>query len=181
VLLVRKLEQVEIRVGHHHIVGLPADPSAHIDISIGASGAIGVDVKADASVALSASSAAAACDVERDRHEIADLKILDVPTFLDHFAGNLMSEHHAGRRSRAAPDHVLIGAADIRGDDLENDAVIDGLSRRIAEGWKVDLLNFDVAGFEVNHAAVGIGGHLNLLWVHSGLSSRICGPSGAPG
>src|SRR5882724_9167357 len=38
--------------------------------------------------------------------------------------------------------------------------MIDRLSCRIAEGRKVDLLNFDVAGFEVNHAAVGIGGHL---------------------
>jgi hypothetical protein len=55
---------------------------------------------------------------------------------------------------------VLVGAADIGGDHLKNDAVIDGFSRGIAEGWKVDLLNFDVARFEVDHATVGIGGHL---------------------
>jgi hypothetical protein len=44
--------------------------------------------------------------------------------------------------------------------DLEDDAVVDGLSCRITEGRKVDLLNFDAAGFEVNHATIGIGRHL---------------------
>ena len=44
-------------------------------------------------------------------HEIADLKILHVTPFLDHFASDLVSEHHAGRRRRAAPDHVLVGSA----------------------------------------------------------------------
>jgi len=77
-----------------------------------------VHVKADAGIALSTGPAAAACDVERDRHEIADLEILDVMAFLDHFAGDLVSEHHAGRRRRAAADHVLVGAADICRYDL---------------------------------------------------------------
>src|SRR6202011_999257 len=123
-------------------------------------GAIGVDVKADAGVALSTGPAAAACDVERNRYEVADIEILDVTALLDHFAGDLVSEHHAGRRRRAAADHVLVGAADIRRDDLENDAVIDRLSCRIAEGRKVDVLNFDAAGLEINHAAIGVGRHL---------------------
>src|SRR6202011_1641383 len=129
-LLVWKPQQVEIGVGHHHVVGLPADPSAHIDISIGASGAIGVDVKADAGVALSTGPAAAACDVERKRYEVADFEIPDVTPLLAHFAGDLVSEHHAGRRRRAAADHVLVGAADIRRVDLENDALVDRLSCR---------------------------------------------------
>src|SRR3981081_1166845 len=167
--LVRKLQQVEIGVGHHHVVGLPADPSAHIDISIGASGAVGVDVKADAGVALSTGPAATACDVERNRYEVADLEILDVTAFLDHFAGDLVSQHHAGRRRRAASHHVLIGATDIRRYDLENDAVVDGFSCWIAEGRKVDLLNFDAAGFEVNHPTIGIGRHLQS---HLGLTLR---------
>src|SRR6202043_2939020 len=104
--------------------------------------------------------AAAARNVERDRNEVADLKIFDVTALLDHFASDLVSEHHAGRRRRATPHHVLVGAADIRRDDLENDAVIDRLSCRVAEGRKVDLLNFDAARFEVNNAAVGVGSHL---------------------
>ena len=123
--LVRKFQQVEIGVGHHHVLGLPADPSAHVDISVGAAGAIGVDVKADAGIALAAGPTAAARHVERDRHEIADREILDVTAFLDHLAGDLVSEHHAGRRRRAAADHVLVGAADVGRNDLENDAVID--------------------------------------------------------
>ncbi len=157
---VRKLQQIEVGIGHHDIVGLPADPSAHIDISVGAPGTVGVDVKADTGVTLSAGPAPAACDVERNRHQVADLQIFDVAAFLDHFACDLVSEHHAGRCCRAAADHVLVGAADIRRYDLENDAVIDRLSCRIAEGRKVDVLNFDAAGLEVNHAAIGIGGHL---------------------
>jgi hypothetical protein len=75
-------------------------------------------------------------------------------------APRLVSEHHAGRRCRAAADHMLVGAADIRRYDLENDAVIDHLSCRIAEGGKVNLLNFDTAGFEVDHATIGIGSNL---------------------
>jgi hypothetical protein len=38
--------------------------------------------------------------------------------------------------------------------------VIDRLSLRIAEGRKVDLLDFDLAGLEVHHATIGIGSHL---------------------
>jgi hypothetical protein len=55
---------------------------------------------------------------------------------------------------------VLVGAADIRRYDLENDAVIDRLSCWIAKGRKVDPLNFDAAGFEINCATIGIGRHL---------------------
>jgi hypothetical protein len=55
---------------------------------------------------------------------------------------------------------VLVGAADIRRYDLENDAMIDCLSCWIAEGRKVDLLNFDAARFKVNNATIGIGRHL---------------------
>jgi hypothetical protein len=49
-------------------------------------------VKADAGVALSTGPAAAACDVERHRYEVANLKILDVAASLDRLAGDLVSE-----------------------------------------------------------------------------------------
>jgi hypothetical protein len=65
-----------------------------------------------------------------------------------------VSEHHAGRRRRAAPNHVLVGAAYIRRYDLENDTVVDRLSGWIAKGRKVDVLNFDAAGFDVDHATI---------------------------
>jgi hypothetical protein len=117
-------------------------------------------VKADAGVALSTGPATATCNVEGDRYEVADFEILDVTPFLDYFAGDLVSEHRAGRRRRAPPHHVLVGAADIGRDELENDAVVNRLSRWIAEGRKVDLLNFDAAWFEVDNAAVEVGSHL---------------------
>jgi hypothetical protein len=65
-----------------------------------------------------------------------------------------LSENHAGWRCSAAPDHVLVGTADIRGYNFEDDAVIDRLSRWITEAGKVDVLDFDAAGFEVNYAAI---------------------------
>jgi len=91
---------------------------------------------------------------------ISDLQIFDVAAFLDHFPCDLVSKHHARRRCRATAHHVLIGAADIRRYDLENDAVIDRLSCRIAKSRKVDVLNFDATGLEVNDAAIGVGRHL---------------------
>jgi hypothetical protein len=117
-------------------------------------------VKANAGVALSTGPATATCNVERDRYEVTDFEILDVTPFLYYFAGDLVSEHHAGRRRRTTPHHVLVGAADIGRDDLEDDAVINRLSRWIAERRKVDLLNFDAAWFEVDNTAVGVGSHL---------------------
>jgi hypothetical protein len=60
---------------------------------------------------------------------------------------------------------VLVGAADIRRYDLEDDAVVYRLSCRIAEGRKVNALNFDAAGLEVNYATIGIGSHLQSPWV----------------
>jgi hypothetical protein len=135
-------------------------------------------VKADAGVALSTGPAAAACDVERHRYEVANLKILDVAASLDRLAGDLVSKHHASRPCRAAPDHVLVGATDIRRYDLEDDAVIDRLSCRIAEGRKVDLLNFDAAGFEVNHPP--IGDTVISSGSHSGLRFDALGFSGWP-
>jgi hypothetical protein len=58
------------------------------------------------------------------------------------------------------PRTMCWSAANIRRYDLENDAVVDRLSGRIAEGRKVDLLHLDTTWFEVNHTAIGIGGHL---------------------
>jgi hypothetical protein len=49
----------------------------------------------------------------------------------------------------------LIGAADVGGDDLQDDTVIDLLSRRIFEFRVVDRLNFDMIGTEKNDPAIG--------------------------
>jgi len=97
-----------------------------------------------------AGAAAAARHVEGNRHQIADLEKLDVTAFFDHLAGDLVAKHHASRRGGAAADHVLVGPTDVRRYDLEDHAVIDLLSRWIAKGRKVDLLDLDLAGLEVD-------------------------------
>ena len=124
-LFVRELQDVPVRVGDEDVFGLSADPAAHVDVAVGRTGTIGVDVEADSRLALLAVPTAAARDVERHRDEVADLDELDVPTDLDDLTGDLVTEDETLGSSRAAPDHVLVGAADVRGDGLEDDTVID--------------------------------------------------------
>jgi hypothetical protein len=50
---------------------------------------------------------------------------------------------------------VLIGAADVGGDDLQDDTVIDFLSCRIFEFGVVDRLNFDMIWTEKDDSAIG--------------------------
>ena len=76
------------------------------------------------------------------------------PSF-DDFASNFVAEDHAGGRGGAAADHVLIGAADVGGDDLQNDTMIDLLSSRVFELGVVDRLNFDMIGTEKDDSAIG--------------------------
>jgi hypothetical protein len=97
-LLVREFEQVEISIGHHDVVGLAADPAAHIDVTVGPAGAVAIDMETDAGIALTTGSATAASDIERNRDEIADLEVLDIAALLDHLAGDLVAQHHTGRR-----------------------------------------------------------------------------------
>jgi hypothetical protein len=66
-----------------------------------------------------------------------------------------MTQHHAGRRRGSAAHHVLVRATNIRRNDFQDDPVLDRLSRRIAEGGKVDVLNLDLAGSEINDTAIG--------------------------
>lgn len=124
-ILVRELQDVPVGIGYEHILGLPADPAAHVDVAVRRTRAVRIDVEADAGLALLAVAAAAARDVERHRDEVADLDEFDVPPDLDDLTGDLVAEHEALRGSRTAPDHVLVGAADVRGHCLEDDAVID--------------------------------------------------------
>jgi hypothetical protein len=72
-----------------------------------------------------------------------------------------MAQHHAGWRGGSTADHVLVGATDVGGHDLENDTIIDFATGWIAEGWKIDLLNFDFVGLNVDYAA--IRSHVEIL------------------
>jgi hypothetical protein len=106
-------------------------------------------------VLLTTIAAATASHVEWNRYEIADLVVLDVTADLDNLAGDLVPEDHADWGGRAASNHVLVGAADVRRDHLEYDAVIDRLSRRVDKFWIIDGLNLDLAGTNVDHTAIG--------------------------
>src|SRR5262249_19557009 len=82
-----------------------------------------VDVEADAGLALFAVAAPPARDVERYRTDVAHLDELHVRSGLDDLAGDLVAEHESLRRGGAPADHVLVAAADVGGDVLEDRAV----------------------------------------------------------
>ena len=85
-------QQVPVGVGDHDVLGLAADPAAHVDVAVGGARPGRVDVEADAGLALLAVAAATAGDVERHRDDVADLDELDVRAGLDHLAGDLVAE-----------------------------------------------------------------------------------------
>ena len=122
-VLVREAQQVPVRVRHHHVLRLAADPAAHVDVAVRGTGPVRVDVEADPGLALLAVAAPPAGDVERHRAEVADLDELDVRSDLDHLAGDLVPEHQPGRRGGAAADHVLVAAADVGRDVLQDRGV----------------------------------------------------------
>src|SRR5690606_3837947 len=99
---------------------------------------------------------AAAGDVERHGNEIALLDELNIATALDHFARDLMPQHHTSRRRSAAAHHVLIAAADIGGDQLDNGTVL-ALALTQYESREIDTLDFHLARTHVHDAA--IAGH----------------------
>ena len=116
---VGELEQVEVRVRHHDVLRLASNPTPHIHIPVGSTGAGRVDIEAHARVAPLARGAAAAGDVERDGADVADLKELTVIAQLDDLPGDLMAEDHVPAREGSAPPyHVLVRAADVGGDHL---------------------------------------------------------------
>jgi hypothetical protein len=59
----------------------------------------------------------------------------------------------------------LVGTANIRCNDLEDDPVIDRFSCWISEGRKIYMPNFDPSGFEINDTT--IGRHLIFLLLFS--------------
>jgi hypothetical protein len=77
-VFVRELEHVEIRIGHHDVFGLPADPTAHIHIPVRAAGTGRVHVEADARLLLAAVPTPSTSDVEWHRYQVADLDELHV-------------------------------------------------------------------------------------------------------
>jgi hypothetical protein len=91
------------------------------------------------------------------------LNELDISTRLDYFAGNLVTQNESGRCSRTSPHHVLIAAADVRGNHLEDDPVLSFTTdvslvdaRAILEFqlWVIDRLNLNFAWFDVRNCFI---------------------------
>src|SRR5699024_5692966 len=122
-VLVRELQRVEVRVRHQHVLGLSADPAAHVHVPVGAAVTVRVDVQADSGLALLAVLAAPTGDVERHGDDVTDLERLHVRSELDHLAGDLVAEDEVHWCGGAATDHVLVGPADVGGDRLQDHPV----------------------------------------------------------
>src|SRR5699024_8504999 len=109
---VGKPQQVEVRVGDHDVVGLPAGPAAHVDVTVRGARAGRVDVQADPGLAFVAHPAAAAGDVEGHRADVSGLGEQHIVAHLDDLAGDLVAERLPDGCRGAPADHVLIASAD---------------------------------------------------------------------
>ena len=107
-VLVGELQQIEVRVGDHHVLGLSADPAAHVHVPICGAGPGSVDVQADAGVPFLAIPAAPAGDVEGHRDEVSLANVQHVAAGLNDFAGDFVAQHQPRRRRRAPAHHVLV-------------------------------------------------------------------------
>src|SRR5437762_41600 len=132
----------------------PADPAAHMHISVSRAGTRRVYVEANAGPSFFAIPAAPARDIERHGNQVAYLDEFDVPSSLDHFTRDLMAKDQPGRRRRSAADHMLIAAANISGDDLQDDAVL-ALAIPDRQFRVIDGLHLDLAGCDISYAAIG--------------------------
>ncbi len=158
---IREFQQVEIGIGDGDIFRLTTDPAAHVDVAISAAGAGRVHREAHAGILRLAAAAAAAGDVERHGDDVADFEHLDIDAFFNDFAGDFMTENEAWHRRGAAAHHVLVGAADIGGNHLENDTVLDAAAIRRLKLRVVDVADFDLTRPHVDDASVPA--HIHLL------------------
>ena len=82
-IAIRKFQQVEIGVGNHDIFGLPADPAAHIDISVSRARPRRIHIQTNAGSAFLTVPATAASDVERHGTQVAFLDEFDIAAGFD--------------------------------------------------------------------------------------------------
>jgi hypothetical protein len=170
-------EQVPVGVRDQHVLGLAADPAAHVHVPVGRSRPVGVDLQADAGLAFLAVAAPAAGDVERYGADVPDLDELDIGPDVDHLTGDLVSEHQTLGGGGPPTHHVLVAAADVAGDCLEDRSVrgtpadvllvdagpVPHLVRRV-----VDVLDLDLAGALIDHRAIGWHRCLPSSWRRGG-------------
>ena len=147
-------QQVEIGIGDHHEACLPADPAAHIHIAVSTSRAAVVHREANAGILFTAVSATSTSDIERHRHEVADVEELYVAALFDHLSGDLMSQNQSGFGGGAPSDHVLIRPANVGRNDFEDNRVVDFATVRILKLRIGDIANFDNARLDVHYTTV---------------------------
>ncbi len=153
-VLVRELQQVPVGVGHQDVVGLAADPAAHVHVAVGAPGRSGLTFR-QMPVLRS---------LQFRQRPQAMLKGTEQmsPTLMNSTSGptsttspviSWPSTRSGGRRGAAA-DHVLVRAADVGGHGFQDDAVghlaahIGGVDPRAVlefEGGVVNVDQFDFA------------------------------------
>ena len=78
----------------------------------------------------------------------------DVAAKLDDFTGDFVAQHQADLGSGAAADHVLVGAANVGGNHLEDHAVLDLLAARVLHLGVVDILYLDLASAAIHHSTI---------------------------
>ena len=173
---IRQFQQVEVGVGHQHVLGLAAGPVAHVNIAVGTAGTRRVDRQAHAGVHFLAAAAAAAGDVERHRDQITDLQVLHVTALLDHLTGDLVAQHQADLSGGTAAHHVLVGAADIGGNHTQNDPVFDLATARVLHFRIVDFLHFDLASAEIDDATITRHTYFSFLVVNTKARPTVARP-----
>src|SRR5258705_140805 len=80
--------------------------------------------QADSGFALLTVPAASAGNVEGNRNEIAEFDEFDVASGFNDLARDFVAKDETFRSGCAASDHVLIAAADVGGDNFQNDSVL---------------------------------------------------------
>src|SRR5271156_3909261 len=152
--LVRKLDQIEVGIRNQDILGLPSDPTTHINISVGPTGTTGVHIQANACLLLSTGAASPASNVERNCDQVTDFQILNVITGFDDFARDLVTKDHPRWSGGTTPYHVLVRTAYVGRDHLQNDTVLNVFPRGVLHRRKVNGLNFDFILSEINDSTV---------------------------
>jgi hypothetical protein len=121
---IRELQEVEIGVRDHDILGLAANPSTHVHVSVSRSRTCRVYIQTNARSPFLAVATATASYIERNRTQITFFDELNIPAGFDHLSGNLVPQDEADRGCGSTAYHVLVATADIGGDDLQDHTVI---------------------------------------------------------
>jgi len=118
----RQLEQVEVGERDPQVLRLPTPIRTHVHVAVGRTidALGGIDPGAERRPAGEAVAAGAAADVERYRHAIADLDLLDTGADLLDDAHVLVAENLPFLDVGAALVHVQVGAADVGGGDAHD-------------------------------------------------------------